>query len=201
MSKLILPILILLLFLDYSCTDNKKTQKRHLFSTKKDFNFNCVFEKYIDSFSLILNEYKDVNNIAPIAYIVIETADNDSIFKIRMECLYDEKLIKELQFDASFKTEQIHFLINYNLSNLVNLKSKSLKTNILKLSKITNYQAADTKFPTWLILIKNNKVIKINKNASSKFSKFKESCAEFTNSGIVEYQLDEWGNKIVIPKR
>lgn len=79
---------------------------------------------------------------------------------------------------------------------LVNLKNKLYRQELLRLSKITKYQSADIKFPTWLFLMKNKKICKINKNANSKFIGIKESYAEFTDKGLVHYEKDEWGNRI-----
>lgn len=200
MKVVIIFSVVFSFFFALSCTNPQKRTKKVAISDKSTISFNRTFEKYIDSFSLLLNEYKDDNDLVPLGYVTIESMENDSIFKIRMESLYSEMLLKKITYDDYFKSKNVYFLINYNLSNLVNLKTQSPHQTILERSKISKYQAADTKFPTWLLLISNGRVVKINKNATSKFSPFKDTFAEFTDTGVRGYEQDEWGDKVVTPK-
>lgn len=201
MKTVILFSVISLVFFTFSCSNSQKGNKDVVTSDTSNISFSRVFEKQIDSFSMLLATYKDLNDVSPIGYVLIESMENDSIFKIRMESLTNEKLLRNATYDTYFKRKNVHFLVNYNLSNLINLKTKSPQQNIIEQSKIIKYQAADTKFPTWLILMSKEKVIKINKNASSKFSAFKDIFAEFTDTGVRNYEQDEWGDRVIKPKQ
>lgn len=150
---------------------------------------NPMFKIYIDSFLNTANDYNKITNI--VCFIKIEKSINNSVFKIRFEMLYDKSMYLKINYNYSFYCRKILCLVDFGLSNL--LKKKKLKDFNVNFNRSV---PKDINFPVWLILIKENKIVKINKNASSFFGPLQNFVGVFTKEGIEYYYVNDWGEKL-----
>lgn len=191
---------ILLIILTQSCV-NKDSYIQQIGTIKyqekmiQEFNFSAVMENLVDSFIVAMKPYKDkrLNGINLIGLIkILESSENNS-FKICLEGISNETLLKEFNVDEYFIKDSIYFCFDYNLSYLLNKKERDVTKVIIKNSKIEKYNAIDIRFPCWLIEIKKGVITRINRHANSLFGPKTNKVGYFTEKGVIDYELNEWG--------
>lgn len=199
-STICIAAITLILFSIVSCECDEAIQhdSRMKFREKTidSLSLSPIMVSLIDSFIIELKTYRDDNKINLVGYIRILDSHENSTFKVCLTGLTADTLFKKLSIDNYFYKDGIYFCVDYNLSNLMNNSSKENRKGIIKESNIARYKAADTKIPAWLVLIKEDSIIRINKNAEWIFGPRSTKVGVFTESGTKYYDLTEWGEVI-----
>jgi hypothetical protein len=189
-------VFILSVIIIFSCKQHEQlhnsTFKIVEYSNK--FNFSPVFDSVISEFSKTVKKYKS-GSINLVVVINIEESKNNDLFKIHLEGVNKDTILKKIQISDIFLKDSIIFCINYNNNNLFSLKDEIIdKKALVEYTQLKKYDRVDTKLPSWLILIESNKISKINHNSESLFGVPKsDTIVYFEENKLKYYTTDEWG--------
>lgn len=161
--------------------------------------FNPVFNQIIDSFLIELAKYDQINKktndtIKMIAYIRIEQSSRNNSFKIHLEGILSDSLLKTTTINQAFNRNNRYICLDYNISNLINQNTSYLMDSLIKTSKILSYTKPIRDVPSWLFLVEKDRITKVNKNAQSCFLEVKNYISKQEFNQLKFYPVDEWGD-------
>lgn len=159
-----------------SCNQTKKEEP-----PKNNFEIEIThsgLRKLIDSLTQISEQYKHCSNSAGYIQLVENT---DSSQKLWL-ALFDEKdvSIRKAKFDFLFKNRNTYFFVNGNLSQTFKLNSS--ESQVKTIYDTINFQKKELScqpYVNWLILIKDNQIIKQNLKSINLLGPKCENCEEW----------------------
>jgi len=188
-----ISLLLILNTILFSCMPNIKDNS----VSKKELNsmsFNAELYKIIDSFSTVLKPYKE--NINVLGYVKFFEYDNNNRFKVLVGYIDNEDFIKQIHIDDYFVHNDLTFIVDFNLSNIMgNRLVSDLPDDIRKIPSLGN--EFDGAIPSWLIQLENNEVSKINKKfiQNVQLQSGRLVLIDYYSNGET-LLLNEWGNII-----
>ncbi|ASS48481.1 MAG: hypothetical protein A3D31_08030 [Candidatus Fluviicola riflensis] len=189
---------ILFLLVILSCESKKVDQDKNIVARSADsLGFSPLMVSIVDSFIVNIKRYsysESGDSIHLIGYLCVEESSENQKFKIRIEGIHHFTTeLDKIKADDYFVRSGVFFLVNYNVSDIASVGKDFNLSKVISKSNINQYQAADTKMPSWLIEINDGIVSKVYKKADSYFERKQDIVGYFTESGIVNYRLTEWG--------
>ncbi|MNJ86054.1 hypothetical protein D3C87_35370 [compost metagenome] len=198
MKFLLKSIVLSILFLS-ACSGSKKEIKNAECDSSAESTLNPVFDQIMDSFLVELTKYDQVNKktndtIKLIAYVRLEESSQNQAFKVHLEGIVSDSLLYTTTINKVFIRNGRYVCFDYNNSNLINQEVRGLKDSIISNSGILKYTRPVRGIPSWLVLIENQQITKLNKRANSCFSNVKDYKAVEKTSELEFYPIDEWGD-------
>lgn len=158
-----------------------------------NYSYSSSFVGLLDDFSKEINRYQDRDGNNLIGYIEV-TRISKSEHKILFYGLTQSELEDHVSnIDDIFQYQKIHWGVNFGFDGLVISKIGG-KRLLIKESGIKNYEEANTKLPSWLALIRNDSLVKLNKFAAPPFRNF--GVSKFDGTRIKSFKVSEWGDII-----
>lgn len=191
MIKYVVPIICCLLI---GCKEQpKEKDNASKVLSKEDFYISPPMLSIIDSFATQIKKY-ETDSINLVGYIKILESKNNDEFKVQLECITDFKTLNQVNIDHYFVEKGIFFCIDGNQNKLLRNKLFLDKNKIIEKSRLNKFQLGDRKTPSWLFLIKGNKVVRRNMFARPLFgAPSSGSIGYFEGNQMKSYKVDEWG--------
>ena len=173
------------------CSDTNSKQNNQA-PSPEPIEFTSAFDTVLNDFKTLAKRYRS-NGINVVLYIKLIEGKENNEFKIHLECINDQKQLLELPLDHFYFEDQFIICFDSNMNHLFSIKSTIDKIKLLELSKLKNYDILDTKMPSWLVLIRDEKLVKINHAARSLFVLYPKKIIRFGSNDKKMYDIDEWG--------